>query len=117
MPNLQEVFNRIQEAKQEQKGIKAMYKEALDKSGQYKQVTEQLKTLKIEKQKIETAIKQEYRRELEKLEEVKTGVESDTLILSDLAINELVGGKKVEVTDKYQNKYEPVFSVRFKKAG
>jgi hypothetical protein len=44
-------------------------------------------------------------------------VESDKALLSDLALGEYAKGGHIEVVDQYNNKYEPVFNVRFKKAG
>jgi hypothetical protein len=68
MQNLQEIFSRIQESKKEQKGLRSMYHEALAASEPYKQVVVKISALKAEKQKIEAAIKEQYRGELTKLE-------------------------------------------------
>jgi len=117
MQNLQDIFNRIQETKYQEKGVKAVYREALAQSTQYQELLKKIQTLREEKKKIEAALQGEYRSELTKLDEIKSELESNRLLLSDMAINEMVKGNSIEVTDKYANKYEPVFSVRFKKAG
>ena len=49
MANMQEVFNRIQETKKEQKELKAMYRDALNNSGAYQRSLEELKKLREEK--------------------------------------------------------------------
>jgi predicted nuclease with TOPRIM domain len=113
--NLQEIFNLIEENKHEQKTVKAIYREAFEKSTSYKEVVEKINALKEEKKKIENAIKDEFRSELNKLDAIKTELESTILIMSDLAINEMVKGNVIEIVDKYANKYEPLFTVRFKK--
>lgn len=115
MPNLQEVFNRLQETKKEQRTIKSTYKDALATSQSYQQVIEKLQTLKEEKKKIEENIKSDFKSEFDKLDAIKLEIETDKLIMSDLALNEITKGNMIEIVDQYSNKYEPVFSVRFKK--
>jgi uncharacterized protein YlxW (UPF0749 family) len=117
MTNLQEIFNRIQQTKQEQKEIKAIYRDALTNSSSYKEITEKLNELKEEKKKIENAIKVDLRSELNKLDVFKTELETDNMLMSDLAFNELTKGNTIEIVDKYENKYEPIFLVKFKKIG
>lgn len=114
---MQEIFNRIQETKKQQKQIKSMYRDALVNSAQYKEAESKYKALRIEKKKIEEAIKSDFRGELEKLDAMKTDLESDKILLSDLALNELAKGKMIEIVDESANKYEPVFSVKFRKIG
>ena len=52
MANIQEIFNRIQETKNKQKEIKAMYRDALANSFEYNEVTDKLKKLKEKKKEI-----------------------------------------------------------------
>ena len=117
MPKLQEVFNRIEETKQEIKKIKSVYRDALDNSRSHKETAEEYKTIREKKKKIEEAIRTDLRSELDKLDALKQSLEMDRMLLSDLALNDLTQGKMVEIIDKYENKYEPLFSVRFKKIG
>src|SRR3989339_323772 len=111
MSKLQEIFNRMLESKKEQREIKKMYRDALSTSKVYQDVLEELKVLKDRKKKI----KDNFRSEFDKLDTLKTDIESDKMLISDVAINQLVKGEMVEITDQYENKYEPIFSVRFKK--
>ena len=115
MANLQEVFDRIQKSKQEQKEIKSMYRDALANSKVYQTTVEDLKTLKEKKKKIEDQIKEDFRSEFDKLDTLKADIENDNMLLSDAAITKLMKGETVEVTDNKDNKYEPLFSVRFKR--
>jgi len=116
MPNIQEVFNRLNETKKEQRVIKTAYRDALGNSHKYQEVLGKLSALKEEKKKIEEVIRDEFRSEFDKLDHLKQEIENDKLILSDLAINQIVKGEMIEITDDKMNKYEPIFSVRFKKA-
>ncbi len=115
MADIQKVFNRIQESKNESKKIKAMYRDALSTSKEYQDVVEELKELKEKKKVIEEGIKLDFKSEFSRLDQIKTDLESDNLLLSDIAINHIMEGKMIEIMDQYQNKYEPLFSVRFKK--
>ncbi len=116
MSSLQEVFDRIQKTKKEQKEIKQAYRDALDNNAEFRRISEELKTLKLQKKQIETDAKREFSGEFTKLEDLKIDLDSDQEMLSDLALNQLVKGETVEITDEYEAKYEPVFSVKFKKA-
>ncbi|MFH1744605.1 MAG: hypothetical protein ABH881_00330 [bacterium] len=115
MTNLQEIFNRIQETKKEQKQIKAMYRDALVGSNAHKDATEELKALKEKKKKIEEAIRDEFKSEFDKLDTLKLDIENDTLLLNDAALSTIMKGETIDIKDVHDNKYEPIFSVRFKK--
>lgn len=116
MPNIQEIFNNIQKAKKEQKEIKAMYRDALANSSGYQKAVEELNVLKEKKKKIEESMRDDFRTEFDKLEVLKADIENDTMLLSDAALSEYIKGKHVEIVDEYENKYEPIFKVQFKKA-
>ncbi|MBT4277927.1 hypothetical protein HOD96_04240 [Candidatus Falkowbacteria bacterium] len=116
MPKLQEIFTRIQKTKKEQRKIRVLYKEALQNSHEYYELTEKLKELKEKKKQIEENVKADFNTEFSRLEDLKLEAETDKEILSDLALNQLIKGEKVEVIDQEENQYEPLFSVRFKKA-
>jgi predicted nuclease with TOPRIM domain len=116
MQDLQEVFNRMQEVKKKQKEIRSTYKEALDSSEEYKEVSDKLKSLRERKKQIENTIKESYAGELTKLDDYKIDLESDAEMLNDLALTKLMKGETVQVVDEYNNTYEPLFTVKFKKA-
>lgn len=116
MVKLEEIFNKIQNSKKEQKKIKEIYRDALLNSVEYQKITEELSQLKEKKKKIEEAMKNDFSSEFTKLDNLKADIESDKILLTDIAINQLMKGKTVEVADDYNNKYEPIFSVKFKKS-
>ncbi len=117
MAQLQEVFARMQANKSEQKEIKAAYKDALNNNQQYQEMVEELKLLKDKKKSFELATQAEFGKDFDRLDQLKDDLQSDQQLLSDLAINHVMDGELVEVTDEKENIYEPVFSVRFKKVG
>lgn len=116
MQNLQEIFQRIQEAKKKQKDLKTAYKDALSTSLEYKELDEKLTTLKERKKQIETTVKEQFSGELTQIDDIKIDIQSDTELLTDLTMTQYTKGEKVEVVDEYGNNYEPVFKVQFKKA-
>jgi len=117
MPQLQDVFSRIQKSRKDGREIRAAYREALSNSQVYQETVEKLEALKMKKKQLEQGIKDEFRNELTKLDLLKLDIKTDMEVLSDLAFNQLLKGERLEVTDEYENKYEPIFSVRFKKIG
>lgn len=117
MADIQEVFNRIQEIKNKQKEIRSTLKDAFSTSAEYQEVLEKIKTLKAKKQQIEAAIRSDFSGELDKMDEYALDLKSDNMLLADASLTKLMKGETVELTDQYENKYEPTFSVKFKKVG
>ena len=115
MPNIQEIFDRIQKAKARQKEIKAMYQDALASAPEYEEINDKVKTLRERKKQIELVIKEGFGKEITELEDLKVDIDSDNELLSDVTLTQLVKGETVEVKDQYENQYEPVFMVKFRK--
>lgn len=116
MNDLQEVFNRIRETRNKTKEIRKMYRDSLIANQEYQSVVEKLDNLKIRKKQIETEIKNDQTADFQKLDAYKMNVKNDMEMLSDLALNKLVSGETVEVVDEAGDKYEPLFTVKFKKS-
>lgn len=115
MQDIQSVFNRIQENKKKMKDLKDAYKDALSTSQQYKEVTEELKLMKEKKKDIEATIRGQFANEFMQIEDLKIDIASDQELLSDIAMTQIMKGETVAVTDNYENEYEPIFKVNFKK--
>jgi predicted nuclease with TOPRIM domain len=115
MQDIQEIFNRIQQAKKKQKDIMAAFKDALASSTEYQDTNENLKNLRTKKKQVEITIREQFSSEFTKLDDLKIDIESDTELLSDIALTKVMKGEGVEITDEYGNKFEPVFRVKFKK--
>lgn len=116
MQNVQEVFNKIREMKKEQKDLRDMYKDALAQADEYEEIVEEIKTLREKKKQIETRIQAELGRAWEKFDDLKREVETEKEMLNDIALTTLMKGETVEVKDEFNNAYEPVWKVNFKKA-
>jgi hypothetical protein len=115
MQDIQGIFNRIQENKKKLKDLKQAYKDALSTSQAYEEATETLKTMKEKKKAIETATKEQFSGEFTQMEDLKIDIESDNEMISDIALTTMMKGETVQITDQYDNEYEPQFTVKFKK--
>ncbi len=117
MANIQEIFDRMQATKKEQRELKKVYRDSLANSASYQRVVEDLKALKEKKKDLEQAIKDDMRSEFDKLERLKVDLESDKELINDLALNQMLKGQAIDIKDQHENQYEPIFSVKFKKIG
>lgn len=116
MDSVQDVFIRIQGIKKEQRTLRALYRDALLSSAEYKEVQDELAGLKEKKKHIEDAIKSDFSKELEKLDDLKERLGEDTQLLTDTVLTQLMKGEIVKVIDTYNNKYDPIVKVAFKKS-
>lgn len=116
MSKLQELFNRIQKSKKEQKDLKLIYSDALKNNQGLQRIVEQIKSLKTEKKKIEDSVKEDFQSEFNKLDTLRLDIENDQMLLSDAAMTRMMAGKTAEVEDEKGNKFEPIFKVNFKKS-
>ena len=115
MNKVQELFNRIQQSKKEQKDLKTMYADALNNHPEHQKLKDELKVMRDRKKKIEDSMKDDFSSEFSKLDTLKIDIENDKMLMTDAAMTQLMSGKTVEVIDERENRYEPVFGVKFKK--
>lgn len=115
MQNIQAVFDRMQKRKKELKEIRAMYKDGLDNDTRYKNIVEEIKTLRDKKKAIEVEVQEHLGETYTKLEELRDDIATDQQMINDIAMTTLMDGKTVEVTDAYNNRYEPEFKVLLRK--
>lgn len=116
MPEIQEIYDRVKEFKAQQKLIRDAYKSELSHHSEYQEIKDELEKFRIQKKEIENVIKQGMIKDFEKLEDLKLDIEADTEMISDMAFNKLMKGEKVEISDEFGNKYDPVIIVKFQKA-
>lgn len=116
MPNIQEVFNRIQDLKKQKRDIQRSYTDALKSAPRHQELTDEIKILREDKKQVEMNVKDEFAKELDQLEQLKLDIETDSELLNDLVLNQLVKGESVQIQDQNNQPYEPVFSVKFKKS-
>lgn len=117
MSRLQEIYNRIKASKEEKRKVNVIFKDVLAQSKPYQDVLEELKDLKVKKLRIETEIRADFSKEMEKLEQLTLEVKNDEMVLTDVALTMLMKGQSLELTDDNDQKYEPVFKISFKKSG
>ena len=117
MEKLQTVFDRMQKRRKELKEIRKMYKDGLDNDNRYKNIVEEVGNLRVKKKQIEFEVQEHLGEAYMKLEELRDDIATDQQMINDIAMNTLMDGKTVEVTDEYNNKYEPEFKVLLRKSG
>lgn len=115
MQDIQEVFRRVQENRKKLKDLRTAYKDALANVQEYSEIVEKAKTLRERKKQIEGTVKNDFASEFTQMEDIQIDIQSDMELMSDLAMTQLMKGETVQVTDEYDQNYEPTFSVKFKK--
>jgi hypothetical protein len=115
MQNIQEIFNRMSENKKKLKDLNSSYKDALRGSQEYMDITDELKTMREKKKRVEGAVRDQFASEITQIEDLKIDIASDLEMLSDISMTMIMKGESVKVIDEYDNEFEPVFKVNFKK--
>lgn len=117
MQNIQQLFDQAQELKKEQKGIKREYNDALTNANEYEETVEELKKLREKKKQIENLTQQRLGARWQQFEDNKNKIEEISQMITDIAMTTIMEGKTVEIKDQYNNAYEPVYKITFKKIG
>lgn len=115
MKDVQDVFNQQQSIKKEMKEIRKEYRDVLAQDAEYQAILEKLTELKEKKKQHELSAQRDMGSRWEKLEELKSEAKAIKEMISDISITTLMDGATVEVRDEYDNLYEPVYNVNFKK--
>ena len=113
MKNIQELFDELEIHKKEQKELKSMYAGALKNNLEYQKIRDEIDTLKARRKQIEEGIRSDFTSEFSRLDSLKLEIEDKKVLMSDAAISKLMSNETVEVKDERENRYEPVFSVKF----
>lgn len=116
MQNIQDLFDSLQATKKEQKEIKKEYRDALTNANGYTEIEEELKKLKEKKKQIEATTQSRMGERYVLLENLKAKVEEIDQAITDIAMSTLMEGKSIEIKDQYDNLYEPIYKISFKKA-
>lgn len=114
--DIQDVFLKIKEKKEKLKDLRSMCKELLDASMQYQEVNEEMKALREKRKRIIATVREQCANEMAEIEEITLDIASDEEMLTDIAMTKYTKGESIELKDQYDNTYEPVFSVKFKKS-
>jgi len=116
MAELKEIHDRMKVKKSEKKDVSQLIRDVFDQSKPYQEVMEQLKTLKAKRLQLQNEIRAGLMSEVEKIDKLTLELQTDAMLMSDLALTMMMKGETVELTDDNDVKYEPVFKVSFKKA-
>lgn len=117
MRDIQEVFNELQQIKKDQKGIRKEYKDALLNANEYEETVAEMKKLREKKKQIETMTQNRMGLRWEELEKLKGKAEELDQMVTDIAMTTIMDGKTVALKDEFDNQYEPVYKITFKKIG
>ena len=115
MQDIQSIFNEIQELKKEQKEIRHEYKDALANANEYEETVEEAKKLREKKKQIEALTQDRMGARWHRFEEIKSKVEELNQMITDVAMSDLMAGRTVALKDQFENEYEPVYKITFKK--
>jgi|GEM_PF-526186 len=116
MSTIQDTFFKIQDMRKKQREIRSVYREALQKSYAYQELVAELRTVKEKKKKVEDRIKEEYARELEKLDDLSDTMKAEQDRISDMVLSSLSKGEIIKVHDVRNYAYDPVVKVSFRKS-
>ena len=115
MQNIQDLFDTLQVTKKEQKEIRKEYNDALTNANGYTEVVDELKKLREKKKQIESTTRSRMGERYVKLENLKKKAAELDQEITDVAMSTLMEGKTVELKDQYDNTYEPIYKISFKK--
>ncbi|MFA6047223.1 MAG: hypothetical protein WCV59_04435 [Parcubacteria group bacterium] len=115
MRDIQEVYNELQENKKSQKGIRKEYKDALVNANEYEETTAKVKELREKKKQIETMTQSRLGARWDEYEKLKAKAAELDQMVTDIAMTTLMDGKTVALKDEYNNAYEPVYKITFRK--
>lgn len=115
MPNLEDIYHRLEKNKKRRKEINKMLKDELTHSSRYKEIVEEMQTLREEKKGIEQDVRA-GNSDIAELEGLKLDIQTDQELLADQALNMYVKNETVEIKDEYDQTWYPVFKVSFKKS-
>jgi len=113
MRSIKEIFEKIQEQKREQREINKAVREALENSSEYNSVKEQIEKLRLKKLRLEDSARGDLD---QKMDLLKLNIKEGMQVMSDVALTTIMKGGSVKLVDSDNNEYEPIFSVKFKKA-
>ncbi len=114
MPNLEEVYQRLEKNKKRKREIGKMVADELSHSPRHAEIKEEMKTLREEKKGIELQVTAGSP-EFAELEDLRADIQTDQEVLSDIALNMYMKDQSVEIIDQYDQKWYPSFKVAFKK--
>ena len=114
MQSLEKVYLRLHESKMKKREITKMIRDELTQDTRYRELTEEMKKLRDERKSIENEIKS-HTASPQELDELKIEIQTDQELLADIALNMFTDKQAVEILDEYDQRWVPLFSVKFVK--
>lgn len=111
---LQLFFDQSLKLKNDASEIKASIADALKSSKEYQKAVNTYETALAEKNMIKKSIEDDFSKDLDKLSEIKIEINEKDVVMTDVALSELMKGETVEFEHNGQ-KYEASWKVKFKK--
>lgn len=116
MKDIKEVYIHLQAKKKERRELTKMFKDELSHNAEYQALLEEYQALKEKKKGIEEAAKAAALSSVMELDALKNEIQSQTELLSDIALAKFMNRETVEIIDEEEKtRLVPVFSVKFKK--
>ncbi len=116
MATLEEVYGRLVLKKKQKRDLASAYQDELKNHARYQELLAQIKALRDEKKSIEAELL-ESAGTAQDIDLLKIDIKSDLELLADIALNLYVSNQNVEIIDEWNNRWSPLFSVRFIKGG
>ncbi len=115
MQDLKEIHKELESKRRELREINKMMRDELSASKQYCDLVDEGKTLRDKKASIVNEIRGRNSEALDKIDLLKLEIKAMTEKLSDVAINRYAAKESIEFMDENNNRWMPVFTVKFKK--
>lgn len=115
MVSHEEVYARLQKNKKQRSEVAKMIRDELANNAKYQAMAEESKRIKDEMASIRNEVQGFAASEIEKLEDLKTDIKTDTQMLTDLVLAKFLANETVEIVDEFNQKWVPAFSVKFEK--
>lgn len=115
MQDIQEVYNRIQEKKKERKRLKKMLKDGLEASTPFREIKDEMDTIKAKRKEIESGVLASYQHEKQDLEALDSELKDEQQVMDDIALTMYMKGESIIFKNENDEEYEPTFKVKYKK--
>lgn len=113
MQDIQEIWNRLEEKKQERKELKKMMRNIYMEDEGYQNLFAERQQINAKMKSIRVVIDQNYTDIITKIQDLTIDIDSDKELLTDITTSRVMKGESVVVVDKYEQECFPLFSASF----
>ena len=115
MPDIKDIHKELEAKRRELRELNKMMRDELSASKEYCDLVDEGKTLRDKKKSVENDVRGRNSEALGKIDLLKLEIKAITEQLSDVAINKYAANESIEFMDENNNRWMPVFTVKFKK--